>query len=125
MSSRRFDLIYFAAFLLVVGLGYAIASREQEGTEPVTVPDFSLPSIELEAPFDPPHPFVRFDRPEPPRLLLSENMASVLVEVRDALLESSEPVEIREDARLATGPGERRRHAEQVLGAFAESGRAR
>jgi hypothetical protein len=66
-----------------------------------SVPDFSLPSVEIEAPFELPYTFVRFARPEAPRLRLSESMASVMVEVRAALLESSEPIEVRDDTRLA------------------------
>jgi len=102
MSNRRFDLIYFAVFLLVLGLGYWVASQDEEDAEVAFVPDFSLPSIEIEAPFEFPYTFVRFARPEAPRLRLSESMASVIVEVRKALLESSAPVEVRDDTRLVT-----------------------
>ncbi len=101
MSNRRFDVIYFAVFLLVVGLGYWAATRDDEEVDVASLPDFSLPSIEIEAPSELPYTFVRFARPEAPRLRLSENMASVIVEVRTALLESSAPVEVRVEPRLA------------------------
>ena len=104
MSNRRFDLIYFAALLLVLGIGYWVASQDGQDdadVELASVPDFSLPAIEVEAPSEFPYTFVRFARPEAPRLRLSESMASVMVEVRAALLESSEPIEIRDDTRLA------------------------
>ena len=102
MSNRRFDLIYFAVFLLVIGLGYWVATQDEEDVDIASVPDFSLPSIEIEAPFEFPYSFVRFARPEAPRLRLSESMASAIVEVRTALLDSSAPVEVRDDTRLAT-----------------------
>jgi len=101
MSNRRFDLVLFTVLLLVVGFGYLVANRAPEETEVVILPDFSLPTIDLEIPFELPYAFVKFARPEPPKLELSENMESVMVEVRSALLESSEPIEIREDAQLA------------------------
>jgi hypothetical protein len=95
MSNRRFDLIYFLAFLLVVGGGILAARMDDDGSESVAVlPDFSLPSIELEANFDLPYQFVRFVRPAAPKLVLSTNVESAIVEVRTALLESSELVEV-------------------------------
>lgn len=101
MSNRRTDLIYFVVFLLVVGFGYLAANRGDDDTEVVTIPDFSLPTLDLEVPFELPYSFVKFARPEPPKLRLSENMESVMVEVRSALLESSEPIEIRQEPQLA------------------------
>jgi hypothetical protein len=101
MSNRRVDLVYFAVFLLVVGLGYLVANEQSEEGEAVALPDFTLPTIDLEIPFELPYAFVKFARPEPPKLDLSENMESVIVEVRSALLESSEPREIRSEARIA------------------------
>lgn len=103
MSNRRFDLIYFAVFLLIIGLGYWVATQDEQDVDDIaSIPDFHLPSIEIEAPFEFPYAFVRLARPEAPRLRLSENMASAMVEVRTALLESSAPVEVRDDTRLAT-----------------------
>lgn len=101
MSNRRMDLVYFVVFLVVVGAGYLIANHESEDTEVVTLPDFSLPTIDLEMPFELPYAFIEFARPEPPKLVLSENMESVMVEVRTSLLESAELVEVKPEARLA------------------------
>ncbi len=101
MTNHRMDLTYFTVLLLVAGVGYLVANRESEESEAIVVPDFSLPSIDLEIPFALPHAFVRFARPDPPRLELSENMESVRVEVRSVLLESSEPIQLREEVRLA------------------------
>ena len=101
MSNRRFDLVLFAVLLLVVGFGYLAASRGTGETENLRVPDFSLPPINFELPLELPFAFVEFARPEQPKLVLSENMESVMVEVRSALLVSSEPVEIPQDAQLA------------------------
>jgi len=98
MSNRRVDLVYFSVFLLVVGLGYLIANRTVDEGEAVALPDFSLPTIDLVVPFELPYAFVSFTRPESPQLVLSENMESVMVEVRSALLESSELVEVRQEA---------------------------
>ena len=101
MSNRRVDLVYFAVFLLVIGLGYLFANQQSGEVEEIALPDFSLPTIDLEVPFELPYAFVKFARPEPPRLVLSENMESVMVEVRSALLESSEPIEVEAEPHLA------------------------
>lgn len=102
MTNRRFDLIYILAFLLVLGLGYLAAERDDADDGPeMVLPEFALPSIDLEAPFDLPYVFVRYARPEPPRLVLAESMESAMVEVRTALLESSAPIEVRDDTQLA------------------------
>jgi hypothetical protein len=95
------DLIYFMLLLLVVVVGYLAANQESDEAEVVMLPDFSLPVMDLEIPFEFPYDFVKYARPTPPKLVLSENMESVMIEVRSALLKSSEPVEIRPEAQFA------------------------
>jgi len=101
MSNRRIDLIYFLALVLVVGVGYVATNHAPEETEAVVLPDFSLPVIEFEIPFELPYRFAQYARPASPKLALSQNMESVMIEVRSALLESSEPVEVIEEPQFA------------------------
>ncbi|GEM_PF-3536841 len=101
MSNRRMDLIYFMLLLFVVVVGYLAANQELDEGEVVMLPDFSLPVMDLEIPFEFHYDFGQYARPAPPKLVLSENMESVMIEVRSALLESSEPVEIRPEAQFA------------------------
>lgn len=98
MSNRRGDAIYFLLFLSVCAMGYYAASRSPDPSEaglPLELPDFSLPPFVLEVPFDFPYPIVEFKSLAAPTLALSDNMESVLGEVRAALLESSKLVEVR------------------------------
>jgi hypothetical protein len=99
MSNRRFDVIYFFSFLLVVLIGYLAANADSGEIEGLEIPDFSMPGIEIEVPFELPYAFVEFTRVSPPQLILSDGMESAVKEVREALLESSAPIELREDVR--------------------------
>ena len=94
ISNRRMDAIYFLAFLGVVLVGVFMAARPSDEVANTALPDFSLPGIELPVPFELPYGFVRFTRGEAPKLKLSENTESVIVEVREALLESAAPVAV-------------------------------
>lgn len=103
MSNHRIDLIYFVVFLLVLGGGFLAArfddvlyGSEASDGEFAALPDFSLPSIEFEVPFELPYRFVRFARPEPPALVLADNVEGAIVEVRSALLESAALVAVEE-----------------------------
>ena len=66
-----------------------------------TVPDFELPELAFEVPFEMPYSMVRFERRAAPVLALSGDVESALVEVRSALLRSSKQVEILPEEQLA------------------------
>jgi len=99
MSNRRFDAIYFFSFLLVVLIGYLAANADSGEIEGVEIPDFSMPGIEIEVPFELPYAFVKFTRVPPSKLTLSGGTESAVQEVRAVLLESSAPIELREEVR--------------------------
>ena len=97
MSNRRVDAIYFFLLLTVAVAGYYAAEvanwpSAEEAT--LDLPDFSLPPLVLEVPFELPYTIVRFKSVDSPRLNLSDDMESVLGENRVALLESSTLVEV-------------------------------
>ncbi len=95
------DLVYFSILLLVAGASHLLSEQRVEETGVMTLPDFSLQAIEFEISFDLPDHFVKFARPKAPKLALSENMESVMVEVRSALLVTSEPIEMRDEPQIA------------------------
>jgi hypothetical protein len=98
MASRRVDGFYFLLLLVVPVLGYYAANRPSDLSEEgvaLALPDFSLPPLVLEVPFELSYTVVKFERLAAPALEFSDNMESVLGEVRSALLESSTLVEIR------------------------------
>lgn len=94
MSNRRVDAIYFLLLLAVSVAGYYLANRPAEERASLELPDFSLPPLVLEVPFDLPYTIVNFESLAAPRLRLSDDMESVLGEVRTALLKSSKLVEV-------------------------------
>jgi hypothetical protein len=101
MTNRRVDAIYFALLLVVSLLGYFMANLSSEEAGTLDMPVFELPELVLETPFAFPYSVVRFKSRKPPTLDLSDNMESVLAEIRSALLEDSASVEIRLTEQLA------------------------
>lgn len=101
MTNRQVDLLYFALFIAVFAFGILAATRESEDLASVELPALDPPELEIEAPFVFPYTYVKFARPEPPRLNLAVSMESVLVQVRSALLETSAPVEVVASEQLA------------------------
>ncbi len=112
VTSPRIDAIYFLAFAAVVFFAIWLSSRSGDEIDSASLPDFSLPGVTLDADWELPldlsgrfaAPFIRFGRPATPQLELSENMESVMVEVREALLESSAPVEVATHEEPRFGP---------------------
>lgn len=103
MSNRHVDAIYFVFLLTVCMIGYFVADRSSDRSEEgatLDLPDFNPPPLVLEVPFDFPYPFIEFKSLVAPTLDLSDDMESVLGEVRSALLESSRLVEVRSMERL-------------------------
>jgi len=94
MSNRRVDAIYFLLLLVVSVAGFYVANRPSTEEATLDLPDFSLPPLVLEVPFELPYSIVRFKSLASPRLNLSDDMESVLGENREALLESSTLVEV-------------------------------
>jgi hypothetical protein len=107
MTNRRVDAIYFLVFLLVLGVGYAIAQSDDEAEDGrlsgSALLELSFPVIEFELPLEFSYSFVKFARPAPPELALSENTESVRQELRSSLLESSTLVEVE---KSVARPGE-------------------
>jgi hypothetical protein len=101
MTNRRVDAIYFALLLAVSLIGYLVANRSPEEGGTLDMPVFEPPELVLETSFAFPYSVVRFKSRKPPTLDLSDNMESVLVEIRSALLEESTAVEIRPTEQLA------------------------
>lgn len=103
MSHRRVDAICIVLLLAVCAMSYYGANRpldpSQEGV-PLGLPDFHLPPLVLEVPFDLPYAIVKFESAAAPTLELSDGMESALGEIRSALLESSTAVEVQSMERL-------------------------
>ena len=98
MTNRRLDAIYFVLIVTVAGLGYFGSRVFSDSDKVLDVPSYSPTPIIFDVPFEPfelPFNFVKFKSAVPPKLALSNDMASVLVEVRSALLKSSTVVEVR------------------------------
>ena len=89
MLKRRMDGAFLPAVLLVMIAAAWFANRPVPDGPSQTVPDFSMPGIELEIPFEFPGSIVRFKRPKSPELELSRDTEGVIKEVRAALLLSS------------------------------------
>jgi len=105
--NRRMDAIYFGLRLAVFAFAYVLANRptdrpreEVEGVGPLVL---EAPAVDLgiELDFEFPYDYARLQRPAPPKLRLSENMESILVEVRSALLESARPIAAQPSEELA------------------------
>ena len=94
MSNRRVDAIYFLLLIAVSVVGFYVANRPSTEEASLDLPDFSLPPLVLEVPFELHYTTVRFKSLASPTLSLSDDMESVLGEVRTALLERSTLVEI-------------------------------
>jgi len=99
-SRRGLDRIFLPAVVLVMVTAVWVANRSGEEEASLPVPDFSMPGIELEIPFEMPYKMVRFKRHEAqhPDLDLrhgqiydadGKSTELVIVEVRDSLLASS------------------------------------
>ena len=88
-SSRRGDAFYFGFLLLAMALAAGLTRTWGEAPASGPVPDFSMPGIQLEIPFELPSAFVGFGRREAPRLELGHDTERVISQVRHALLESS------------------------------------
>jgi len=105
MTNRRMDALYLALFVAVSAVGYFVANRAPEEVGSIDLSSFEPPDLELEVPFEFPYTIMRFKEREAPKLRLSGNMESVLVEVRSALLESSTTenveVEVQRTEQLA------------------------
>ena len=101
MTNRRVDAVYFALLLAVSLIGYFIANRSSDEGGTLDMPVFEPPKLVLETSFAFPYSVVKFKNRKPPTLNLSDNMESVLVEIRSALLEDSASVEIRPTEQLA------------------------
>ena len=101
MTNRRVDAVYFALLLAVSLIGYFMANRSSGEGGTLDMPVFEPPELVLEAPFAFPYSAVTFQNRTPPTLHLSDNMESVLVEIRSALLEDSAFVENRPTEQLA------------------------
>ncbi len=89
MPKRRMDGAFLPAVLLVMIGAAWFANRPVEEGPSQAMPDFSMPGIELEIPFELPFSIVRFKRPQAPELELTRDTEGVIKEVRAALLISS------------------------------------
>jgi hypothetical protein len=101
MTNRRVDAVYFALLLTVSLTGYFVANRSSDEGRTLEMPVFEPPELVIETSFAFPYSVVSFKSRKPPTLDLSDNMESVLVEIRSALLEDSASVEIRPTEQLA------------------------
>ena len=87
---RRLSESLFLPVVLVVMAGSAwYASREPEETGPISLPDFSLPGLELDVAIELPYRFAPLRRREAPRLEIGRDTEGVIAAVRRGLLESS------------------------------------
>jgi hypothetical protein len=101
MLNRRVDAVYFVILVAALAIGYYASNRSvDEGSIP-DLPDFDPPQLTLEVPFDFPYSIPSFKTRVVPALRISDNVESVLVEVRSSLLASSTPVEARATENLA------------------------
>ena len=107
MPKRRMDGAFLPAVLLVMIGAAWFANRPVEEGPSLAMPDFSMPGIELEIPFELPYAIVRFKRPQAPELELelTRDTEGVIKEVRAALLVSSareeSDVEVALDSRTS------------------------
>ena len=101
MTNRRVDAIYFVLLLAVCMIGYYLANPSAHEGGTLDMPTLEPPELVLEASFAFPYSVVKFKKRTPPTLDLSDNMESVLVEIRSALLENSASVEVRPIEQLA------------------------
>ena len=101
MTNRRVDAIYFVLLLAVCMIGYYLANQSADEGGVLDMPVLEPPELVLEASFAFPYSVVKFKKRTPPTLDLSDNMESVLVEIRSALLENSASVEVRPIEQLA------------------------
>ncbi len=87
---RRLVEGLFLPIVLAVMAGAAwYAGRPQDPEPTMPLPDFSLPGLEIEAAFELPYVFTPLQPRPTPRLRLVQDTERVIVEVREALLESS------------------------------------
>lgn len=111
MMNGRTDAIYLALLLAVFAFAYSMSTSMSTSNRPAEEIDGArrlaleapAPAVDLEIELDFPFPYeyARLQRPSAPKLRLSENMESVLVEVRSALLESATPIEEQRGEELA------------------------
>jgi hypothetical protein len=98
MPNRRVDAIYFTILLAAALIGFYASvqgfSQAPEEANSVDLPDFETPELMLEVPFDFPYAVPAFANRKAPLLRISDNVESVLVEVRSVLLASAKPVEV-------------------------------
>lgn len=88
--ARRLAESLFLPVVLAVMAGSAwYASREPEDTGPISLPDFSLPGLELDVAIELPYRFAALRRREAPRLEIGRDTEGVIAAVRRGLLESS------------------------------------
>jgi hypothetical protein len=101
MTNRRVDAIYFVLLLAVSMVGYHLANRPSREGGTLEMPVLEPPELVLEDSFAFPYSVVKFKKRTPPTLALSDNLESVLVEIRSALLENSASVDVRPIEQLA------------------------
>ena len=116
MTSRRNSAVYFVLLLVAGLIGYLASHRPVEElavvelsalelsafeTSTFELSTFERGQLELEAPFEFPYPMLKFKSRIAPKLAISGDVESVLVENRSALLVSSTPVEVRRPEELA------------------------
>jgi len=110
---RGLDRVFLPCVVIVMVAAVWVANRSGDDEASLPLPDFSMPGIELEIPFDMPYKMVRFKRPEAqhPDLDLrlgqiydrdGKSTELVIVEVREALLASS----ARDESDIETTVGQ-------------------
>jgi len=106
MTSRRDNAVYFVLLLLAGLIGYFASHRPAKELAAIDPSTFGLPAfdpgeLEIEAPFEFPYPTLKFKSRTAPKLAISGDVESVLVENRAVLLVSSTPVEVRRSEESA------------------------